>query len=42
MTMYLPNRDIGPIGFEPAEFIDDPTVVRPPKPTPAAKPSSIY
>ena len=22
MTMYLPNPDLGPTGFEPAEFID--------------------
>jgi uncharacterized Fe-S cluster protein YjdI len=24
MTFYLPNSDIGPTGFEPAEFIDPP------------------
>ena len=22
MTFYLPNTDVGPTGFEPAEFID--------------------
>src|SRR5262245_24027689 len=22
MTFYLSNRDVGPIGFEPAEFLD--------------------
>ena len=24
MTFYLPNTDVGPTGFEPAEFIDPP------------------
>ena len=24
MTIYLPNPDVSPIGFEPAEFIDPP------------------
>jgi hypothetical protein len=24
MTMYLPNRDVLPTGYEPAEFLADP------------------
>ena len=24
MTMYLPNSDLRPVGYEPAEFIDVP------------------
>ncbi len=26
MTMYLPNGDIRPTGYEPAEFIEPPTI----------------
>jgi hypothetical protein len=26
MTMYLPNSDIRPTGYEPAEFIEPPTI----------------
>jgi hypothetical protein len=26
MTMYLPNPDVGPIGFQAAEFIDVPSM----------------
>jgi hypothetical protein len=26
MTMYLPNPDVGPIGFQAAEFIDVPAM----------------
>jgi hypothetical protein len=26
--MYLPNPDLNPTGFEPAEYIDDPIAVR--------------
>ena len=32
MTMYLPNTDIRPTGYEPAEFIEPPTI------SPAADP----
>jgi hypothetical protein len=32
MTMYLSNRDVRPTGYEPAEFIEPPTV--PPEPPP--------
>ena len=33
MTMYLPNRDVLPTGYEAAEFIDTPIV------GPAAEPA---
>lgn len=32
MTMYLPNSDLRPTGFEPAEFIDVPPMVHAPAP----------
>jgi hypothetical protein len=28
MTMYLPNPDLHPTGFEPGEFIDVPATAR--------------
>jgi hypothetical protein len=33
MSMYLPNPDLRPTGFEPAEFIDPSTTVPEPRPT---------
>jgi hypothetical protein len=33
MTMYLPNRDVRPTGYEPGEFIEPPTFA-PAEPSP--------
>lgn len=38
MSMYLPNPDLQPTGFEPAEFIDIPLTVPEPVPRPDHKP----
>ena len=34
MTMYLPNRDIRPTGYEAGEFLDSPAFVPPEEPNP--------
>jgi hypothetical protein len=35
MTMYLPNGDVLPTGYEPAEFIESPTFAPAADPSPA-------
>ena len=34
MTMYLPNGEVRPTGYEAGEFLEDPTVVPPPEDEP--------
>jgi hypothetical protein len=37
MTMYLPNPDVRPTGYEPGEFIDPEIVVPAPAPNPPTR-----
>jgi hypothetical protein len=32
MTMYLPNRDVRPTGYEAGEFLELPAISPPPEP----------
>jgi hypothetical protein len=42
MSMYLPNSDLQPTGFEPAEFIEPPLPLpRPPEPAAARNPDEV-